>query len=156
MHSPPDFHECSYGFRPNRNAKMAVEKIAAEIKGGKTEVYDADLSSYFDTIPHDTLKGVQIGSKVTTIGKKAFSGCKNIKTLTLGSKVKIIEEAAFYGLSKCKKMTIKTKKLTESSVGKKAFGSFYSKVKVKVPSSKKSAYKTLLKNKGLSSKATIS
>ena len=37
-----DFHECSYGFRPNRNAKMAVEKIAAEIKGGKTEVYDAD------------------------------------------------------------------------------------------------------------------
>ena len=29
-----DFHECSYGFRPNRNAKMAVEKIAAEIKGG--------------------------------------------------------------------------------------------------------------------------
>ena len=26
---------------------MAVEKIAAEIKGGKTEVYDADLSSYF-------------------------------------------------------------------------------------------------------------
>ena len=50
-----DFHECSYGFRPNRNAKMAVEKIAAEIKGGKTEVYDADLSSYFDTIPHDKL-----------------------------------------------------------------------------------------------------
>ena len=50
-----DFHECSYGFRPNRNAKMAVEKIAAEIKGGKTEVYDADLSSYFDTIPHGKL-----------------------------------------------------------------------------------------------------
>ena len=50
-----DFHDCSYGFRPNRNAKMAVERIAAEIKGGKTEVYDADLSSYFDTIPHDKL-----------------------------------------------------------------------------------------------------
>ena len=50
-----DFHDCSYGFRPDRNAKMAVERIAAEIKGGKTEVYDADLSSYFDTIPHDRL-----------------------------------------------------------------------------------------------------
>ena len=50
-----DFHDCSYGFRPNRNAKMAVERIAAEIKDGKTEVYDADLSSYFDTIPHEKL-----------------------------------------------------------------------------------------------------
>ena len=50
-----DFHDCSYGFRPDRNAKMAVERIAAEINGGKTEVYDADLSSYFDTIPHDKL-----------------------------------------------------------------------------------------------------
>ena len=50
-----DFHDCSYGFRPGRNAQMAVEKIAAEIKGGKTKVYDADLSSYFDTIPHDKL-----------------------------------------------------------------------------------------------------
>ena len=50
-----DFHDCSYGFRPGRNAQMAVEKIAAEINGGKTKVYDADLSSYFDTIPHDKL-----------------------------------------------------------------------------------------------------
>ena len=50
-----DFHDCSYGFRPGRNAQMAVEKIAAEIKGGKDKVYDADLSSYFDTIPHDKL-----------------------------------------------------------------------------------------------------
>ena len=50
-----DFHDCSYGFRPGRNAQMAVERIAAEIKGGKDKVYDADLSSYFDTIPHDKL-----------------------------------------------------------------------------------------------------
>jgi len=50
-----DFHDCSYGFRPGRNAQMAVEKIAEEIKGGKCKVYDADLSSYFDTIPHDKL-----------------------------------------------------------------------------------------------------
>lgn len=50
-----DFHDCSYGFRPGRNAQMAVERIAAEIKSGKDKVYDADLSSYFDTIPHDKL-----------------------------------------------------------------------------------------------------
>ena len=50
-----DFHDCSYGFRPGRNAQMAVERVAAEIKGGRCKVYDADLSSYFDTIPHGKL-----------------------------------------------------------------------------------------------------
>ena len=50
-----DFHDCSFGFRPNRNAQQAVEQIAKRVKGGQTQVYDADLSSYFDTIPHDKL-----------------------------------------------------------------------------------------------------
>ena len=50
-----DFHDCSYGFRPNRSAQQAVDRVAAEIKAGKGRVYDADLSSYFDTIPHDKL-----------------------------------------------------------------------------------------------------
>ena len=50
-----DFHDCSYGFRPKRCAQQAVAKIAERIKAGEREVYDADLSSYFDTIPHDKL-----------------------------------------------------------------------------------------------------
>ena len=50
-----DFHDYSFGFRPNRSAQQAVDRIAAEIKSGKRQVYDADLSSYFDTIPHDKL-----------------------------------------------------------------------------------------------------
>ena len=50
-----DFHDCSFGFRPNRSAQQAVDRIAAEIKSGKRQVYDADLTSYFDTIPHDKL-----------------------------------------------------------------------------------------------------
>ena len=50
-----DFHDCSFGFRPNRNAQQAVEQIAKRMKCGQTQVYDADLSSYFDTIPHDRL-----------------------------------------------------------------------------------------------------
>ena len=50
-----DFHDCSYGFRPGRSAQQAVGRIAEEIKAGKSQVYDADLTSYFDTIPHDKL-----------------------------------------------------------------------------------------------------
>ena len=50
-----DFHDCSYGFRPNRSAQDAVTRIAEKVKNGEVLVYDADLSSFFDTIPHDKL-----------------------------------------------------------------------------------------------------
>lgn len=51
-----DFAESSYGFRPERSAKDAITAIKENLKQGKTEVYDADLSKYFDTIPHDKLQ----------------------------------------------------------------------------------------------------
>ena len=50
-----DFLECSYGFRPERNAHQALTEIRNHVKAGFTEVYDADLKGYFDTIPHDKL-----------------------------------------------------------------------------------------------------
>ena len=51
-----DFTGDSYGFRPKRSAEDAVKEIKEELKSGKTEVYDADLSKYFDTIPHEKLE----------------------------------------------------------------------------------------------------
>jgi len=50
-----DFESCSYGFRPNKSAKDAVKEIKKYLDEGYTAVYDADLSGYFDTIPHDKL-----------------------------------------------------------------------------------------------------
>lgn len=50
-----DFLECSYGFRPNKTAHQALEAIRMYAREGRYEVYDADLESYFDTIPHDKL-----------------------------------------------------------------------------------------------------
>jgi RNA-directed DNA polymerase len=51
-----DFEESSYGFRPNRSSKDAVTAVKENLKQGNTAVYDADLSKYFDTIPHDKLQ----------------------------------------------------------------------------------------------------
>jgi RNA-directed DNA polymerase len=51
-----DFEDSSYGFRPNRSSKDAITAIKENLKEGSTEVYDADLSKYFDTIPHDKLQ----------------------------------------------------------------------------------------------------
>lgn len=50
-----DFLDCSHGFRPGRRAHDALAEIRANLKEGRTAVYDADLKSYFDTIPHDKL-----------------------------------------------------------------------------------------------------
>lgn len=50
-----DFEDCSYGFRPERSSKGAITEIKTHLKAGLTEVYDADLSAYFDTIPHNKL-----------------------------------------------------------------------------------------------------
>ncbi len=50
-----DFEETSYGFRPKRSAADAIRSIKVNLKEGRTEVLDADLQSYFDTIPHDKL-----------------------------------------------------------------------------------------------------
>lgn len=50
-----DFEDESFGFRPERSAKDAMKAIKENLEEGKTEVLDADLSSYFDTIPHDKL-----------------------------------------------------------------------------------------------------
>ncbi len=45
----------SYGFRPGRGCKDALRRIDALLKSGHTWVVDADLKSYFDTIPHEPL-----------------------------------------------------------------------------------------------------
>jgi RNA-directed DNA polymerase len=50
-----EFAEQSYGFRPGRGAKDALRRVDTLLKAGHDWVVDADLKSYFDTIPHDRL-----------------------------------------------------------------------------------------------------
>ena len=50
-----DFADCSYGFRPGRSAHDALAAVRDGIQNGLRVALDADLSSYFDTIPHDKL-----------------------------------------------------------------------------------------------------
>ena len=46
-----DFMDCSHGFRPGRRAQGAMEQVRRNLEVGRREVYDADLSSYFDIDP---------------------------------------------------------------------------------------------------------
>jgi group II intron reverse transcriptase/maturase len=47
-----DFHPRSYGYRPKRQAHQAIAEIQKAVQQGYVEIIDADLSKYFDTIPH--------------------------------------------------------------------------------------------------------
>ena len=54
-----DFEDTAYGYRPRRGALDAVKEVHRHLVRGYTDMVDADLSSYFDSIPHsDLLKSV--------------------------------------------------------------------------------------------------
>jgi RNA-directed DNA polymerase len=50
-----DFDPAAYGYRPGRSAAQAIGEVHALLCRGHTDVVDADLSKYFDTIPHREL-----------------------------------------------------------------------------------------------------
>lgn len=59
-----DFAEQSYGFRPKRGCKDALRRVNGLLEAGQHWVVDADLKSYFDTIPKEALMK-QIEEKVS-------------------------------------------------------------------------------------------
>jgi RNA-directed DNA polymerase len=50
-----EFAPQSYGFRPGKGCKEALRRVDELLRSGNHWVVDADLKSYFDTIPHERL-----------------------------------------------------------------------------------------------------
>lgn len=84
--------------------------------------------------------------KVTAIDKNAFKNNRKLKKVTIGNKVTKIGAGAFSGAKNLKAITIKSKLL--KSVGKNALKGIHKKCAIKVPKTKLTAYKRLLKKKG--------
>ena len=99
------------------------------------------------------LKNVTIGSQVLKIGASAFASNKKLAKVTLGSGVAAIESKAFYKDSVLKTVTIKSSKL--KTVKKQAFSGISPKAKIRVPKKSVKKYKKLLKKAGLPSKAAV-
>ncbi len=140
------------------------KKTYAKVKVPKTVKYEG-VTYKVTAIANNAFKNntkmtkVTIGANVKTIGNSAFQGCTSLKSITIPKNVTKIGKKAFFGCKKLMKMTIKTTKLTEKSVGKKAFtkmgSSNYKKVVVKVPKKQKKAYTKWLKKRGLNKNAKI-
>jgi CRISP-associated protein Cas1 len=54
-HFEAEFEDVSYGYRPGRSVKQALERVQALRREGFVWTVDADIESYFDTVPHDRL-----------------------------------------------------------------------------------------------------
>ncbi len=59
-----EFRDGSYGFRPGRSCKDALREVDRLLKEGYPHVVDADLKSYFDTIPHEGLME-RVGERIS-------------------------------------------------------------------------------------------
>jgi group II intron reverse transcriptase/maturase len=80
-----DFEECSYGFRPGRNAQQALEAIRETANAGFNWVVDADIEKYFDSIDHELLMGAV---------QKRISDRKMLKLIRKWLKAGVMEEGA--------------------------------------------------------------
>lgn len=149
-------------------AKVTINGVSYQVtavadkafKGNKT-ITKVTLGSNITVIGKDAfngckkLKTVTAGKSITTIGSNAFKGCSVLGSLTLPAKVAKIDANAFNGCKKLKTLTIKSTKLTSRNVAKNAFKGLTKATTIKVPKSKLSAYKSLFKKKGLSSKVKV-
>jgi len=70
-----DFIDTSYGFRPKRGAKDAIKQIKKNLYEGHQFIYDADLSKYFDTIPHDRLF-VMLKERISDKGIESYTNVR--------------------------------------------------------------------------------
>ncbi|GEM_PF-1377717 len=148
----------------SKNPTVEYKKTTAVVGGSvkiKSSVKVLGITYKITAIAANTFKNnkkitsVTVGSNVTSIGKSAFEKCKKLKSITLSKNVEDIGKNAFKNCKNLNTITIKSTKLDVDGVKKGAFSGIGKKVVVKVPKSKYSAYKKLLREKGLNKKVKI-
>lgn len=135
---------------PSKNTRKVIGAIKYKVtksvaKNGTVSVVGVKNKKIAKATIPATIKINGYSFLVTEVGSKAFYNCKKIKSVTVGKNVKKIGSKAFYKAKKLKKVTIKSKKL--KTVGKNAWKGINKKAVIKVPKSKKKAYRKLLNKK---------
>lgn len=86
--------------------------------------------------------------KVVAVSAKACKGCSKLQKVTISKNITSIGKNAFRGCKNLKTIVIKSTKLTSSSIGSNAFKGTHKKLVIKVPKKMLKKYKKFLKKKG--------
>ena len=117
-----------------------------KVKGSKEAAFTGGKTLKGAVSVPDSVQYGGAAYKVTSVAKQAFSGNTSVTSVTLGKNVRSIGAKAFSGCKKLKTIRIKSKSL--KSVGSGALKGISKKAVIKVPGAKLKKYKKLLKNKG--------
>ena len=127
-----------------RRYDIRTIKIASRVKlNGK--YYDVTMVDKKAFEGNDRIGKIYIGRNVKTIGKDAFKGCTNLKSVVINSRVlKTIKKNSFANCNKLKKIIIKSKVLNrvyKNAIGKK-------RITIRVPKGKIAKYRKLIRKSG--------
>ncbi len=136
-----------------KTKKSKVTYISKTVKG-KTVFYAQSAKGAKGSLKIlDNIKVCGKTYKVYGISSEAFKGNKKITSVTIGKNVVKIGKKSFYKCSRLKNVKIYSKSL--NYVGSKAFYGNAKKLKVKVPKSRLSKYKKMIKKAKTSSRITV-
>ena len=133
-----------------KNTKTkAYYKILSITSSGGTVAYvkPAGKKSKSITIATSTVLDGHI-FKAVAVSAKACKGCSKLQKVTISKNITSIGKNAFRGCKNLKTIVIKSTKLTSSSIGSNAFKGTHKKLVIKVPKKMLKKYKKFLKKKG--------
>lgn len=149
-------NEVTYQITSLKSGKKEVSYLSSSKKTAKVTVPNtvtSDGISYKVTAIADNafaknnkLTSIKISDNITKIGKSTFSGCSKLKKITVPKNVTEIGKNAFKDCKNLSQITFQGTKIKK--IGQNAFKNVSKKAVIKVPKSKKAAYKKLLKKAG--------
>ena len=141
----PSIPSLKVGTKVTDKKTKAVYKVT-----GKNTVEYVKIASEAKSITIPTMITVNgVKCQVTSIAAKAFVNNKKLTKVVIPACVRSIGKQAFSGCKNLKTIMIKTPYLTKKSVGAKAFKGIHEKATIKVPKKQKKAYQKILKSKGI-------
>ena len=141
--------------KPARKGKLITDSkgnrykvTSSNVKNPTVTFYSAKMTVKKVTISRSVrIDGVRYC--ITAVRSRAFEGHRKVTSIRLGSKVNTIGDRAFRNCKKLEKLYIQSSKLKPEDIGERVFENVPKDLKIYVPEKKKDEYRKMFREKGL-------